>query len=303
MLAAWAEEPTSSVLQSASVLELSGLSREKILSEVEVHKAAGGFGAVDLSLMESPLDAEIADGILDLCSAAGGAVALHLAHNDLGSGTDCEQRLYDLTGEKRIRESEKAKEEQNKRDSSKEKEFSAAAQKRRKAEEAIVVVTARLETIDEELRELERRKAQTPWFCLFSRLEERSYNAIRCLDLSNCGLHSTGLGLLTQAILELESRAEGQKISWLGLDGNELGDLAMGPLASLLRLSGALQTLTLRNVGITDRGVSEVSAGLVTNKTLALLDLRNNGLCALEAGNAALSGVKRFNHTAEILLA
>jgi len=85
------------------------------------------------------------------------------------------------------------------------------------------------------------------------------------------------------------------------LDGNDLRDVAMGKLSSYLKLSSAIQVLRLRNVGITDQGFSEVAAGTVTNKSLALLDLRDNGLCTHAVGKEVVTGIGRFNPRVEIV--
>jgi len=142
-----------------------------------------------------------------------------------------------------------------------------------------------------------------PEYVLFSSLETQPVNMVMHLDLSDCGLHATGVQLLTHVLLELEHRAEGEKVSRLRLDGNDLGDGGMGPIATFLRLSSFAEALQLRNVGITDIGISQILSGLVANKSVALLDLRNNGLSSLDVCNAALNGVRRFNKTTEVLLA
>merc|ERR1719235_2059834 len=152
------------------------------------------------------------------------------------------------------------------------------------------------------MEELHKVKERTPWYALFSQMQAVNRNPIGHLDLSNCGLHATGLSMLTSIMLELENRAEGAKISWLILDGNELSDIGMGVLASFLRLSKHIEVLQVRNVGITEQGVSELVAGIVTNKSLRLLDVRANGLVEMDAARSAISGVQRFNKTAEILL-
>ena len=91
---------------------------------------------------------------------------------------------------------------------------------------------------------------------------------------------------LVQSILEIEGRG-GQQLRWVALDGNNLGDQGMGFFAGLLRISNAIEALQLRNVGVTARGFSEVVAGLVGNQSLALLDLRCNGLCPTDAAKAS----------------
>jgi len=284
------------------LLRLSCLDRKEALTCLDV-QAAQGFQGAEVSMLSDELDSELAGRLLDFCAAvpAGGA-NLSIMHTDLGSGTDCEQRIFELTKERSVRESEKAFAEKTKRDSSKEKDFAGAAAKRRKGEEGIVSAVERLAAIDADLAELERVKEQTPWYLLFSRIRAANRNSICKLDLSNCGLHATGLGLLTNIMLELETRAEGAKITWLILDGNELADIGMGVLASFLRLSKYIEVLQVRNVGIAEQGVSELVAGIVTNRSLRLLDVRANGLCETDAANCAIKGVQRFNSTVQILL-
>lgn len=269
---------------------------------MEKHNACN-FRGVDLSLFRGNIDEEFIQSLLTFCETLPtGGSSLCMSHIDLGSGTNCEQRIYELVSEKKLRESEQKFHEKKKLDSSKQKEFAAAAQMKRKAQEGIDVTVARLAEINEELAGLEQKKMLTSWYTLFIGLEAFSMNTVRHLDLSDCGLHATGLVLLTNVLLELDNRADGEKITWLALDGNDLGDQSMGCLASFLRLSKVLQALQVRNVGVTEIGVSEAVAGLVGNKTLALLDLRANNLCNSETANAAVKGVQHFNHTAQILL-
>lgn len=284
------------------LLQLSRLGRKEVLSRLDL-KEAPNFRGVDVSMLTDDLDAELASSALEFCAAvsAGGA-CLSITHSDLGSGRDDEQRLFELTAERRVRESEKVWAEKLKRDSSKEKDFSAAAAKRRQGQEGIDTADARLADIDADLAELDKRKLQTPWYLLFCQIQSTPRNSIRELDLSNCGLHATGIGLLTQVLLDLENRAEGVKLSWLILDGNELGDIGMGVLASFLRLSKEIEGLQVRNVGVSEQGVSELVAGLVTNRSLKLLDVRSNGLVDVEAASIAISGVQRFNSSVQILL-
>jgi len=286
-----------------SVLRLQRSTRDEALQRLSEAEASE-FGGAELTMMHGELNDELVEGLFRFCGQAApeGGARLSLAHNDLGSGTECEQRLFELTAERRVRESEKVFAEKVKRDSSKEKDFSVSAAKRRKGQEGIDAANARLAAIDEELGELEKRKVETPWYVLFTHLQATPCNAIRHLNLSNCGLHATALTFLTKVLLELEQRAEGARISWIVLDGNSLGDAAMGALASFLRLSSSVEVLQLRSVGVTEQGVSELVAGLVTNRSLRLLDMRSNGLCSLDAARAAVSGVQRFNTTAQVLL-
>lgn len=285
-----------------------GATREDLFSALDSAAAEkGGFNGVDASLLDCEVDREVADKLLSFCAglpcpADGVGIALRLAHTDLGSGTDCEQRLFDCLAEREATERQLKLQEQAKRDSSKEKDFSAAAGKRRKAEEGISVATARLEQLSDEIADVNRRKTETQWYALFTQMERSPRWSIGSLDLTNCGLHATGIVLLTQVLLDLEHRAEGGAVSELILDGNDLGDIAMTALTSYLRLSSSVRFLRLRNVAITDRGVSQILSALVSNKTLRLLDLRSNGLASLEISKAALVGVQRFNKCAEVLL-
>jgi len=272
----------------------------------DASKEAHNFSGLDASLLSCAVDTELADKLLDFCAAlpqsAGSGSYLQLAHNDLGSGTDCEQRIFDRLVEREAREKEKTYHEKAKKEAANSKDFSVSAAKKRAAEEGINTAVARLADIDEELKELNQKKEKTPWYSLFSQLEVRDRNGVSCLDLSDCGLHATGLVMLTNVLLELEQRTDDNSVSELVLDGNDVGDIGMSAIASMLRLASNLKALRLRNMGLTERGVSQVLAGLVSNKTLALLDLRCNGLAAPEVSRAAVAGVRRFNGAVEILL-
>lgn len=287
---------------AAPMLELSHLTCKEVLSRLN-SKDAPSYSGVEVAMLGDDLDIDMARALLDFCAGVPArAACLSITHSDLGSGTECEQRLFELAAERKIRESEKSWAEKVKRDSSKEKDFAAAAEKRRKGQAGIDAANERLTAIDADLDELEKQKLQTPWYALFSEMQATNFSAVRELDLSNCGLHATGLSFLTSAMLDFENRAEGERISWLTLDGNELSDQGMGILASFLRLSKSIEGLQVRNVGITEQGVSELVAGLVTNRSLRLLDVRNNGLCAIDAARSAISGVQRFNSNVQILL-
>lgn len=284
------------------LLQLSRLTCGDALSRADSNKAQS-YGGVEVSMLMDELDAQLAQGLLNFCAAVpSSAATLSITHSDLGSGTDCEQRIFELKAEGKVKENEKVWATKLKLDSSKEKDFAAAADKRRKGQAGIDSAVERICAIGAELAELEKHKLQTPWFLLFAQIQAKNINSIQHLDLSNCGLHATGLGFLTQIMSELENRAEGAKISWLVLDGNELADIGMGVLTSFLRLSKSLEGLQVRNVGITEQGVSELVAGLVTNRSLRLLDVRENGLCNLDAARCATSGVQRFNSAVQILL-
>merc|ERR1712232_326470 len=107
-----------------------------------------------------------------------------------------------------------------KSNSSKEKDFAAAAQKRRQGQAGIDAAVERLTAIDADLAILEKQKLLTPWYLLFNEMKITSCNPLTQLDFTGCGLHATGLASLTSALLDLEHRFEGQKVSSLTLDGN-----------------------------------------------------------------------------------
>ena len=127
---------------------------------------------------------------------------LRLAHSDLGSGTDCEQRLFDLKSEQAICEGEKTFHEKKRSESSKEKDFAVAAGKRNKAQERIDKAAARIRAIADELVQLEQCKLRTPWYTLFSKLEQVE-NSISHLDVSDCGLHATAADRLSLVLVGL----------------------------------------------------------------------------------------------------
>lgn len=295
----------------APVLRLQrGSSREEALKALDTQQASNFGGGIDLSMLGFDVDDDLVKRALEFCGAANRAasqgstagVSLRLAHNDLGSGTDCEQRILQLRANREAKEREKTFYEQKKRDSSKQKDFSASANMRRQGEAGIATAIARLEEIDTELAELDARKVDFPWYVLLEALKKCNSNAITRLDLADCGLHATGVVMLTRILLDLEHRSDGVPVTHLVLDGNDLRDTSMGALASYLKLSSHMQALQLRNVGITDQGFSEVCAGLVGNKGLALLDLRDNGLCTPAVNKEVTVGIRRFNPKAEVLL-
>lgn len=279
-----------------------GTTKEELFRRLGQASSACVTG-IDATLLACEVDQEVAESMLEFCSSLpDGGLSLRIAHNDLGSGRDTEQRFFDRLAEREKREAEKKYHEQQKRDSSKQKDFGISAGMRRKAEEGISVTAAHLAQLDEELGELARLKKETPWYALFARMEARSQNRVVLLDLSNCGLHCTGITMLTEVLLALEQRSDGEKIRELIFDGNALEDIGMTPIASLLRLTSHLQVLRLRNVGITERGVSQVLSGLVGNKTIQLVDLQANGLASATVCQAAVDGVRRFNNFVQILL-
>merc|ERR1719399_2746767 len=102
-----------------------------------------------------------------------------------------------------------------------------------------------------------------PWWLLCMRWEAVAMNNIVRLDLRDCCLHGTALKQLVSTLLELENRGDGVRVKHLHLDGNNLGDLGMAPLTEYLRLTNHLEALHVRNVGISEQGLSELIAGLV----------------------------------------
>lgn len=103
------------------LLQLAHLDCKNVLNQLD-GKEAAHFCGVEVSMLKDDLDFELAEGLLDFCATmpAGGA-RLNIMHTDLGSGTDCEQRLFDLAAERRMRETEKVWAEKLKRDSGKKK--------------------------------------------------------------------------------------------------------------------------------------------------------------------------------------
>eukprot|EP00928_Gymnodinium_smaydae_P048781 TRINITY_DN32657_c0_g1_i1.p2 TRINITY_DN32657_c0_g1~~TRINITY_DN32657_c0_g1_i1.p2 ORF type:complete len:312 (-),score=89.65 TRINITY_DN32657_c0_g1_i1:115-1050(-) len=283
-------------------------SSDEVLATLELQEPSS-FGGLDASRLSFALSDDFVRRALDFCDAVAiarrksseGGACLRLAHNELGSGTELEQRTFELRAERELREKEKAFFQQKKRESSKQKDFASSAKMRREGEEGTAVAESRLDAIDEELAQLERRRETVPWSILCKCMQTRTRNFVSKLDLTNCGLHATALVSLTQIMLDLEHRADGVPVSWLILDGNDLGDIASVALAAFVRLSGAASALSLRNIGFTDQGLSEVAASLVTNKKLALLDLRNNGLCSDKVVSEVITGIRRFNSFTEIL--
>jgi len=249
------------------------------ISQLEEENGAQQYDGLDLSMLDGMLDQDLVGKALDFCSRARGGALLRLAHCELGTGTNCEQRIFDLKAEKAVQESEKVLHVHKKSESSKQKDFAASAEMRRNATAGIEQCEQRLGEIAQDLADLDQVKMKSPWWLLFSQMQARKNNILR-LDLSNCDLHATGLQLLQEVLLDLEHRGDGIAVEELVLDGNDLGDSATVALASLLRLSSCLAVLRLRNIGVTDGGLSQILSGLVSNKSLLLLDLRGNGLCS-----------------------
>lgn len=198
------------------------------------------------------------EAALKLLSSEGGTT-LQLPHLDLGTGTDCEQLIFDLKAERELKNTEKAIHVNKKSQSAKAKDFAVSAQMRREANAGIEAAEERLSAIDSQLLKLEEQQKGSLWFLLFSEMQAKtSPNCISRLDLSDCGLHATALDLLQKVVLDLEHRGDGCAIEELVLDGNDLGDAGTVALASLLRLSSKVLVLRLRNIGITDGGFSQI---------------------------------------------
>lgn len=287
------------------VLQLSRATKEEALDKLSSQDTPQFTGGVDLSLLKGSIDDDLMKCLLRFCGSLrhnDNGSQLRLANNDIGSGTDCEQGIFDTKFEAAGRQRELKYHQKKKLDSANQKEFSISANMRRNALAGMEEAEKQIKELDERLVELEARKVNAPWYALFVGLEGLNRNPFRRLDLSNCGLHATGIDMLTQTLLEIEHRPDGEKVSWLVLDGNNLGDNCTGFLAAFLRLSSALEVVQLRNIGVTDVGLSTLIAGLVTNKSLKLIDVRSNGLCSQEASKAVADGVTRFNKRVEILL-
>lgn len=217
--------------------------------------------------------------------------------------SSCLAKHFDLKAERELKNTEKAIHVNKKSQSAKAKDFAVSAQMRREANAGIEAAEERLSATDSQLLKLEEQQKGSLWFLLFSEMQAKtSPNCISRLDLSDCGLHATALDLLQKVVLDLEHRGDGCAIEELVLDGNDLGDAGTVALASLLRLSSKVLVLRLRNIGITDGGFSQIISAMVSNKSLALLDLRGNGLCTLENSKIAVDGLRRFNRVAQVLL-
>ncbi|OLP96879.1 DEAD-box ATP-dependent RNA helicase 14 [Symbiodinium microadriaticum] len=264
--------------------------------------AEGSFTGLDLSLLEGEVDEDVVQQSLQFTRLSGKKANLRLAHVDLGSGTDAEQRMFDLRAERELRSTERAVHVGKKSESAKQKDFAVSAQMRRDATAGIEAADQRLAEIDAELQELETLQSSFSWFQLFSQLQAQSVNYVGHLDLSNCGLHATAIELLQKVLLDLEHRGDGYAVEELVLDSNDLGDASTVALASLIRLSSRIQVLRLRNIGITDGGFSQLISAIVGNKSLCLLDLRGNGLCTLENSKVVVQGLRRFNQLVQILV-
>lgn len=280
------------------MLRVSGSIRDDVVSELR--NAEGSATGLSLSALRDRVDTDLAKAIFTFCEGCFEGISLDLSHQDLSSGTDREQQIWQLRAETVILEKEKTVNEKKKKDSGSEKDFAVAASKKREAVAEIERCTRRLAEIADMMGVLEGQVKEMPWWLLCLRWEACSVNTISRLDLSDCCLHATAIKQLASTLLELEQRGDGTKVTELTLDGNNLGDIGMAPLTELLRLTTHLEALRVRNVGITESGLSELVAGLVTNKSLLLLDVRSNGLCSQDVGIMALSGVKHFNKKVEI---
>ena len=286
-------------VMAPEILSLSGYNTADLASGFP---AEGNFTGLDLSLLEGDVDEDVVTQSLQFTRLSGKKANLRLAHVDLRSGTDAEQRMFDLRAERELRTTERAVHVGKKSESAKQKDFAVSAQMRRDATAGIEAADQRLAEIDTELQELETLQSSFPWFQLFSQLQAQSVNYVGHLDLSNCGLHATAIELLQKVLLDLEHRGDGHAVEELVLDSNDLGDASTVALASLIRLSSRIQVLRLRNIGITDGGFSQVISAIVGNKSLCLLDLRGNGLCTLENSKVVVQGLRRFNQLVQILV-
>lgn len=280
------------------MLRVAGPGRDQVLAELQ--SADGSANGLSLEGLRDKVDTDLAKAVFNFCDSCFQGITLDLSHQDLSSGTDSEERMYKMRAERVVLEAVKKKEEQKKMDSSKEKDFAVAASKKREAQAEIDRCTVRLAEIAEQLGILEEHMKEMPWWLLCMRWEAVSMNNIVRLDLCDCCLHGTAIKQLVSTLLEIEHRGEGAKVTQLLLDGNNLSDSGMAPLTEYLRLTSHLEALHVRNVGISEQGLSELIAGLVKNKSLLLLDVRSNGLCSPDVGIMALSGVKHFNKKVEI---
>merc|ERR1719183_3469251 len=92
---------------SQPILQLSHLGSPEIRNRLDIEDASS-YSGVRISMLKDDISEEAAAALIQFCAVGSTSGAcLSLAHCDLGSGTDCEQRIFDLSNERRVRESEK----------------------------------------------------------------------------------------------------------------------------------------------------------------------------------------------------
>ena len=112
-------------VMAPEILSLSGYNTADLASGFP---AEGNFTGLDLSLLEGDVDEDVVTQSLQFTRLSGKKANLRLAHVDLGSGTDAEQRMFDLRAERELRTTERAVHVGKKSESAKQKDFAVSAQ-------------------------------------------------------------------------------------------------------------------------------------------------------------------------------
>eukprot|EP00435_Cladocopium_sp_Y103_P024208 s1711_g5.t3 len=156
------------------------------------------------------------EAALQLLSSEGstGGTTLPLPHLDLGSGTDCEQLIFDLKAERELKNTEKAIHVNKKSQSAKAKDFAVSAQMRREANAGIEAAEQRLSEIDSELLKLEEQQKGSLWFLLFSEMQALLWSAMdpAATDQSDAADREDN-GAVSRKALKRKARAE-QRAEW-----------------------------------------------------------------------------------------
>ena len=159
--------------EQALNLSLAGCSTADVLSLLAAAEKDQLRG-LDLSLLDGVVGEEVISQALHFTRLSGKQARFRLAHVDLGSGTDSEQRMFDLRAERELRNTERAVHVGKKSESAKQKDFAVSAQMRREATAGIEAADQRLAEIEAELHELEGKQVDFPWFRLFSQLQAQA---------------------------------------------------------------------------------------------------------------------------------
>ena len=161
------------IMEPIGTLSMSGCSAADLPSSLTAAEK-DGFTGLDLSLLDGEVDENVVSHALQFTRLSGKQASLRLSHVDLGSGTDCEQRMFDLHAERELRNTERAVHVGKKGESAKQKDFAVSAQMRRDATAGIEAADQRLAEIEAELQDLESRQTAFPWFRLFSQLQAQA---------------------------------------------------------------------------------------------------------------------------------
>ena len=121
----------------------------------------------------------------------------------------------------------------------------------------------------------------TSAFTQCKELDRGAFSALQELDLSKCGIGSTGVQSLAELLKTSEDKLKvgGRSLS-LSLSANSLGDGACESLATLLCDTLLLSSLSLANCGIGNEGIKLLSLAAASGacNSLKMLDLSYNGI-------------------------